>query len=150
MSEDRVIGTAEGMPWNVPEEYQQYLRFIRGNVVVMGRRTYEIFGEDLPSETTAIVISQSVTFDNVEMVENLDQALLKANSYDRPVFVAGGGRVYAEALPLADEMYLSTIKGEFQGDTYFPKFNLNDWDVVEERDEPAFVFRKYRRKNLND
>jgi dihydrofolate reductase len=61
------------------------------------------------------------------------------------VFVAGGGSIYAQALPLADEMYLSTIKGDFEGDAYFPKFDAAEWMITEERDEPEFVFRKYRR-----
>ena len=59
MSYNRVIGSGAGMPWNVPEEYQQYLRFIKGQTVIMGRRSYEIFGDDLTSAYT-IVVSRSM------------------------------------------------------------------------------------------
>ena len=49
-------------------------------------------------------------------------------------------------MPLVDEMYLSTIKGEFEGDTYFPDFDPDLWEVTEERDEPEYVFRKFQRR----
>ena len=49
MSTDRLIGSGDGMPWSVPEEYRQFLDFIEGQTVIMGRRSYEIFGPDLTS-----------------------------------------------------------------------------------------------------
>jgi dihydrofolate reductase len=48
-------------------------------------------------------------------------------------------------VPLADEMYLSTIKGDFDGDAHFLEFDANDWEITEGRDEPEFVFRRFRR-----
>lgn len=146
MSEDRVIGSGDGMPWNVPAEYQQYLNFVSGNTVIMGRKSYEIFGPDLPAGTTPIVISRSATIDGVHVCSSLQEALTVANNLGRTVFVAGGGSIYEQAIPLAQEMYLSTIKGKFEGDAYFPKFEQDDWQILEEREEPEFVFRKYQRK----
>ncbi|MEE3258297.1 MAG: dihydrofolate reductase [Candidatus Latescibacterota bacterium] len=58
MSKDRVIGSGDGMPWSVPEEYQQFLGFVEGQTVTMGRRSYEIFGPDLTSAHN-IVVSRS-------------------------------------------------------------------------------------------
>ncbi|MFT7643133.1 MAG: dihydrofolate reductase [Pirellulaceae bacterium] len=146
MSENRVIGSGDGMPWSVPKEYEQYLRFVSGNVVVLGRKSYEIFGPDLPTGTKAIVLTRSTSVDGAEAAPSLADALEMANGMGPTVFVAGGGSVYEQAIPLADEMYLSTIKGEFDGDTYFPAFNVEEWEIVEERDEVDFVFRRYRRK----
>ena len=145
MSKDRIIGKGAGMPWNVPDEYRQYLDFVTGNTVILGRKSYEIFGADLPDGTSVIVISRTADFDGVTVVPSLADALARAEAEGKTVFVAGGGSVYAQALPIADEMYLSTIKGDFEGDAYFPKFDAADWVITEERDEPEFVFRKYRR-----
>ncbi len=145
MSENRVIGSGHGMPWSVPDEYQQYLNFVSGNTVVMGRKTYEIFGADLPQDTTAIVISRSATIDGIRVVSSLEKALNFADEIGKPVFVAGGGSIYVQAIPLADEMYLSTIKGHFEGDTYFPEFDEQDWEVIDEQDHSDFVFRNFRR-----
>lgn len=58
----------------------------------------------------------------------------------------GDASVYAQMLPLAEAMYLSFIKGDFEGDAYFPEFDEEDWDVVERRDHEAFEFVHYKRK----
>lgn len=144
MSEDRVIGDGDGMPWDVPAEYQQYLRFVGGHTVIMGRKSYEIFAPDLPDGTTKIVISRS-SIDGATVANSLDKALAIADSIGKTVFVAGGASVYAQAIPLADEMYLSTIKGHFRGATCFPEFDTHDWTIVEEREEAEFIFRRYCR-----
>jgi dihydrofolate reductase len=145
MSENRVIGSGDGMPWSVPAEYEQYLRFVGGQTVVMGRKSYEIFGPDLPPETTTIVISRTANIAGVTVAKSLEEALTLADRTGKRVFVAGGGSVYAQAVPLADEMYLSTIKGDYNGNTYFPEFDIDEWSITEEREELQFVFRKYRR-----
>tara|TARA_R110002049_G_scaffold4601_5_gene32805 strand:- start:1113378 stop:1113836 length:459 start_codon:yes stop_codon:yes gene_type:complete len=146
MSENRVIGSGDGMPWNVPEEYEQYLNFVDGNTVVMGRRTYEVFGKDLPKDTHAVVLSRRATFDGTTSAASFDDAIDEAAKFGTPVFIAGGGFVYEQAIPVVDEMYLSTIKGEYQGDVYFPKFDADLWHVAETRNETNFVFHKYRRR----
>jgi len=146
MSKDRVIGSRDGMPWSVPAEYEQYLRFVSGQTVILGRKSYDIFGPDLPEGTTAVVISRSSSIENAHVTSSLAEALMIAEGLGKQVFVAGGGSIYGQALPLADEMYLSTIKGDFEGDAWFPEFDSNDWRITEERDEPKFVFRKHQRK----
>lgn len=146
MSKDRVIGAGAGMPWNVPAEYEQYLRFVGGQTVVMGRKSYEIFGPDLPAGTSAIVVSRSAKIADAHVADSLESALAHARSLGKEVYVAGGATIYEQAIPLADQMYLSTIKGDFQGDAHFPEFDPEDWELVEERDQPGFVFRKLRRK----
>ena len=145
MSKDRVIGRGDGMPWDVPAEYDQYLRFVSGQAVIMGRKTYEIFGSDLPAGTSPIVISRSAVIDGARVTQSLTEALSVADGLHKQVFVAGGSSIYSQAIGLADEMYLSTIKGDFTGDAYFPEFDSKNWKIVEQRDEPDFVFRHYRR-----
>jgi dihydrofolate reductase len=146
MSKDRIIGSGEGMPWNVPEEYQQFLRLVGGQTVIMGRRSYEIFGPDL-DDTHIVVISRStIDKQGVTVCGSIEEAVEKATSFGKTVFSAGGGSIYKQTLPLAQEMYLSYIKGDFSGDTYFPEFDENDWDVAERRDHEGFEFVHYRRQ----
>lgn len=147
MSENRVIGSGNGMPWDVPAEYEQYLRFVTGQTVIMGRRTYEIFGPDLTDPTQIIVVTRRESLTGVQVAASLEHAVSLAKESGRSVFVAGGAMIYKQALPIATEMYLSTIKGNFDGDTYFPQFSLTAWEIAEERDEVDFVFRKYQRRS---
>ncbi len=80
------------------------------------------------------------------VVPSVHRAVEVAESFGTTVFSAGGGTIYAQTIPLADAMYLSVMKGDFEGDAYFPEFDESDW-VVERRDEhPAFEFVVYRRR----
>ena len=146
MSENRVIGVGDGMPWDVPEEYQQYLDYVRGNTVILGRKSWEIFGADL-TEAKAIVVSRSISkVDHALVADSLTAAIKLAEKNNGQTFVAGGSSIYEQAIPLADQMYLSTIKGHYDGDSFFPDFDSTQWDIAEERDHPNFVFRRYLRK----
>ncbi|MEM9659723.1 MAG: dihydrofolate reductase [Planctomycetota bacterium] len=159
MTEDRIIGAGDGMPWDVPEEYQQYLDFTRGQTIILGRRSMEIFGPDLTA-AHAVVLSRSDSVDRPDGYEGdlttaagLDEAVAAAEAYGKTVFCGGGANVYAQCLPLADAMYLSTIKPhavdrDLPGDAHFPEFDPADWRVAEERDHPDFHFVHYERPGV--
>lgn len=144
MSEDRVIGAGDGMPWDVPEEYERYVETVRGATVVFGRKSYEIFGTDLDAARLVVVTSRAA-IEGVRTAGGLEEALQVAKSDGGEVFVAGGASVYEQAIPLADRMYLSTIRGEFEGDTYFPAFDQADWRVERREEHERYTFREWAR-----
>ena len=146
MSTDRVIGSGDGMPWSVPEEYRQFLSFVDGQTVIMGRRSFEIFGPDLQSSTNIVVSRSGVDEEGVIVCGSIEEAAERAASLGKTVFSAGGATIYAQTLPLAQEMYISYIKGDFTGDTFFPAFDEGGWEAVERREHEAFDFVHYRRK----
>ena len=150
MTGDRVIGAGDGMPWDVPEEYQQYLDLTRGQAIILGRTSYEIFGPELTTEHT-VVLTRSGEVEHVgggelQVAGTIDEAVALAKSSGKTVFCGGGAKVYEQAMPLADAMYLSFVKGDFAGDAYFPAFDADDWQVVEERDHERFRFVHYARR----
>ncbi len=145
MSQDGVIGSGEGMPWAVAEEYQQYLDFIRAQTVIMGRRSYKIFGSDLTSKTN-IMVSRTFPLDQGPVVmRDFESALGYAKTLPEDIFIAGGATVYKTALQVADALYLSYIKGDFHGDVYFPTINWKNWEAVRQTGHPQFEFVEYRR-----
>jgi dihydrofolate reductase len=148
MSTDRVIGSGNRMPWDVPEEYAQFLRLIEGQTVIIGRRSYAIFGEGLTSAHTVVISRTAGNVPGAVAVTSVEEALRIAESFDRTVFSAGGASIYAQTVPLADTMYLSYIKGHFAGDAYFPAFSDQEWTVDRREDHPRFEFVVYRRKLL--
>ena len=145
MSTDRIIGSGDGMPWDVPEEYARFLQFIEGQTVVIGRRSYGIFGEGLASAHTVVVSRSAGKLPHAVAVTSVEDALRTAGSFDRTVFIAGGASIYAQTIGLADTMYLSYIKGHFTGDAYFPAFSDREWAVDRREDHPRFEFVVYRR-----
>ncbi|ANM31134.1 hypothetical protein ABI59_18490 [Acidobacteria bacterium Mor1] len=148
MGSNRVIGSGAGMPWSVPEEYAQFLSFVRGQTVLFGRKSYEIFGADL-EDARIVIVSRSMPDPGrpgVQVCGDLEQAITAARATGRTVYSAGGATIYQQTMPHAEAMYLSTIKGDWSGDAYFPEFDESEWRVTREEDHPAFVFRIHERR----
>ena len=144
---DHVIGSGDGLPWDVPEEYEHFLSLIEGQTVLLGRRSWQIFGGDLTSAHN-IVISRSANnmIAGAKVAHSLGAGIELGRSYGKTLFCAGGAGVYAQALPHADAMYLSFIKGEFSGDAYFPDFEDADWMIEKRVDHPRFEYVVFRRQ----
>lgn len=145
MSQNRVIGRGDGMPWDVPEEYEHYLQQIRGTTVIIGRKSYEIFGGDFTCDHVVVLSRSPQPLPKAEVCSNLPAALDIATAYGKPIFSCGGASVYQQTLPLASEMLLSTIQGDYRGDAYFPEFDKDEWHIAEEWEEPRYVFRRWVR-----
>lgn len=134
------------MPWNVPEEFAQFQCFIEGQTLIIGRRSWEIFGPDLTSARN-IVVSRSVKeIPGAIVVDSVERAVAAANELGLKVFSAGGAQIYRQTLPLADTMYLSYIEGEFRGEAYFPKFDDETWAATTRRQHAEFEFVVYERR----
>jgi len=145
LTRDRVIGKDNRMPWRIPEEFRHFRRLTTGHTLVMGRKTFESVGR-LP-ERNIVVVSRSLPekTEGVAVCRTLEEAIEKARSCGKDIFVAGGAEVYRQALPLADRLCLSYIKKDYDGDAYFPKFDEGEWAVVREEDHSEFTFVEYRR-----
>jgi dihydrofolate reductase len=145
MGNNRVIGSGDGMPWDVPQEFNQFLGLIEGQSVIMGRRSWEIFGSHMTSERNIVVSRSSIQIPGATVVDSIEAAVEIGQGFGKTVYSAGGAQIYAQTLPLADRMHLSIIKGEFAGDAHFPEFDPEEWEIVERRDHPDFEFLDYRR-----
>lgn len=145
MSADRVIGHEDGLPWDVPADYEHFVESVRGGAIVMGRRSYDIFGTDL-EDVLAIVLTRSEQVPaGSQRAGDLATALADAAASGRPVWVAGGASVYAQALPYADELHLSIVPGRFEGDAWFPAWDERSWALAEEAPRAGYVFRRFVR-----
>jgi dihydrofolate reductase len=136
-----VIGNGPDIPWKLPGEQRLFKELTMGHVLLMGRTTYESIGRPLPGRTT-IVLTRSPTWsaDGVLVAHDLPVALALADTVDGDVMVAGGGEVYAAALPLADEQVLSEVDLSPEGDAFYPAYDAGEW--VESSRE---VFEGYER-----
>jgi dihydrofolate reductase len=151
---NRVIGRKGGLPWYLPADLVRFKELTTGHPMVMGRKTFESIGSrPLPGRRTVVVTGRpNWSSRGVESAPSLTEALAKLAGQEQ-VFVAGGAEVYREALPLADRLYITWIERDFPGDTNFPEFDLEAWDLVsEELIEPsgqipfAYRFSVYERK----
>jgi dihydrofolate reductase len=133
------------LPWNIPEEYQQFLGHVAGHIVLIGRTSHEIFGCDLKG-ATSLVLSRTVSsLPGVEVFSSLESAMCAASGFPGDLFCAGGGEVYRQTIHIAQRMVLSYVKGSFQGDTFFPDFSRREWLEVRRKCGPLFDLVEFRR-----
>jgi len=147
MTRDRVIGNAagDGMPWHVPEEYQKFLDFVGDQTVIMGRKSFEIFQGDMSSSTKFVVSRSDRQYPNAIVCRSIEDAIEKAKATGNDIYIAGGGMIYELGILFANKMYLSTIKGDFTGNTYFPSFDETKWILTDHEDHERFEFNVYER-----
>lgn len=147
MTEDRVIGNENGLPWNVPREYQDFLDKTRGQTIVMGRKTYEIFGKDLTSQHNIVISRGGGTFEDATTVDSMDEALKAAKDTRCRVYICGGASIYEQAIVRKEvgQMDLSIIREPAEGDSYFPEFDESDWELTAKEEREDYGFTRYKR-----
>ncbi len=155
-----VIGRDGGIPWRIPSDMAFFKKTTMGKPIVMGRKQYESVGKPLPGRVNIVVTRQEgYQPDGVLVFSDLGAALDHARTIaeaDRvgEVMVIGGGEIYAQALPLADRLYLTEIDLVPEGDVRFPEIDAGIWDKVaaplvtpSERDEAHYTIGVYERRS---
>lgn len=159
MGENRVIGLQNDMPWHLPKDLAYFKKVTTGHTVVMGRRTYESIGRPLPNRRNVVVTrKESPNLPaEVEVLRDLNTVLQweKENPQEE-IFIAGGGQLYEQMIPHADRLYITKISSNFEGDTYFPEIDKENWEIVsetfEKKDENHpfdLTFIVYERRKYN-
>ncbi|MCJ7552424.1 MAG: dihydrofolate reductase [Ignavibacteriaceae bacterium] len=150
VAKNNVIGKASGeMPWHIKEEFQHFKKTTFGHTVIMGRKTFETLGKTLKGRQNIIVsrnVSYSVSFSDVLIFNSLDNAIEYCREKsEKQIFIIGGGEIYRQAISFADEMIISRMKFEAEGEVKFPEFNKNIWKVVSTEDHEQFEVFRYER-----
>ena len=128
-----VIGRDSGIPWRLPEDMRRFRTLTMGHPVVMGRRTWESLPDPfrpLPGRGNVVVTrNPDWSAQGADRAGSIEEALRLLEG-EATVFVIGGGEIYAAALPSADELLLTEIDAEIEGDTYFPDWDPDDFEEV--------------------
>jgi dihydrofolate reductase len=149
-----VIGRDGTIPWRIPEDMQRFRALTMGHPVLMGRRTWESLParfRPLPGRRNVVVTrNPEWRGEGAIRAGSLEEALELVEDAPR-VFVIGGAELYASALPLADELVLTEIDADVEGDTFFPAFGRSDFVEVEREphvgaDGTSFAFVTYERR----
>ncbi len=146
MSENRVIGQGNKIPWHLPEDFKWFKKMTTGQIIVMGRKTFESIGKPLPNRETIVLSRGNFSFPGVRTVSDLSQIDLAQETQD--VFLCGGAQIYAQTLPQCSDLYLTVVKRTVEGDAFFPPFE-DQFDLVGEiLDTPDFTILHYRNHHL--
>jgi dihydrofolate reductase len=152
IAKNNVIGRLNGeMPWHVKEEFQHFKETTLGSAIIMGRKTFETLGKPLKGRENIIVTRNKifeVEFKDVKIFHSLEESIryCKFKNYEN-VFIIGGGNIYKQAIPLVDEMILSFMKFEAEGEVKFPEIQSHIWKKVSNEDREQFEIIRYVRKD---
>ena len=152
VAENGVIGKANGdLPWKVKEDFQHFKNTTLGFPIVMGRKSFESLGKPLTGRENIVVTHNKdlkYDFENVRIFYSLDSAIDYCKSLNKEkTFITGGGEIYKQAINFVDEMIISHMKFEAEGEVRFPDFDINNWKIISRDDREQFEIVTYQRKN---
>ncbi|AHF60869.1 hypothetical protein P344_02580 [Spiroplasma mirum ATCC 29335] len=150
MDQHGLIGKDNHLPWHIKAELQHFKAETLNKTILLGRTTFEVINCVLPNRKTIVVThNPNYHFDHpdVQVVHDLQPILTQyQQNPDNELIVCGGSKVYEETLPVADQLIISYIKGKYTGDTYFPPFNLDDFELKFNQEYDEFTVKKYVRR----
>ena len=129
-----VIGDKNSLLWHIREDMVHFRTTTSGHPVIMGRKTYDSIGRPLPKRTNVVITRDAnLTIEGCTVVHSLEEAVSMFDSAEE-VFVIGGAQIYAQALPLAERIYLTVVGKEYEGDTSFPDIDYAEWIELSRED----------------
>ncbi|MBT4377050.1 dihydrofolate reductase [archaeon] len=151
-SKNNVIGIESRIPWKISDDIKHFKELTIGHPVIMGRKTYESIPEKfrpLPGRKNIVLSRENSFNENIYLAKNMEEALQFTNG--NLTYVMGGGEIYNLFLPLSNKMELTKVDKNFEGDSFFPKIDWNDWNLVNSIEKQTkkglkYSFLTYERK----
>ncbi|MFC0469643.1 dihydrofolate reductase [Halalkalibacter kiskunsagensis] len=152
MDRNRLIGKENQLPWHLPADLAYFKKVTTGHTIVMGRKTYESIGRPLPKRKNVVLTrSKDYEAEGCEVVHDIFEVLQMAKQEDE-CFVIGGTEVFKLFWDYVDRLYVTYIDENFDGDTFFPEIEAQNWNIVsvekgmmDEKNRYPHEFRIYAR-----
>lgn len=124
--QQRVIGIDNKLPWHLPNDLKHVKSLTTHNTLVMGRATFDSIGKPLPNRRN-VVLTRNKAFhhEGVDVIHSIDEI------FELPghVFIFGGQTLFEALIDQVDDMYITVIEDKFNGDTFFPPYTFEEWEV---------------------
>ncbi|HNX36796.1 MAG TPA: dihydrofolate reductase [Candidatus Cloacimonadota bacterium] len=150
MDSNRLIGKGNRLPWRIPEDLKYFRAKTLGHTVIMGKNTWQSLGKPLDQRTNVVLTHDlSLSLPGVVICHSLGEILEYIGVNE--AFVIGGAEIFRLFLPLASRLFITHIEAQLNGDTYFPDYDPNQWEMVfyeKVTSETGYKlsFNEYRRK----
>jgi dihydrofolate reductase len=130
MDKKGVIGNNGTLPWKIPGDLKRFRELTEGNVVIMGRHTYDSIGKPLPNRLN-VILTRDTSFlaEGCLVTHTLEEAVAVVSAHEK-IFIIGGAEVYRSALPIVDRLYISVIDAEVPGTVRFPLYDTSQWKIT--------------------
>jgi len=139
LAKNRAIGKKNALPWYLPADLKHFKEKTTGKIIILGFNTFKSIGEKPLPNRKHIILTQDANYqvpENCFIATSVDQALeiaqklVQEPDQSDEIMICGGASIYAQFLPLADRLYLTYIDMDFDGDIFFPEFDVNEWQEV--------------------
>lgn len=135
IAENNVIGSEGCLPWHLPADLKKFkdLTLSKSKTIIMGRKTFESLPKILPGRKHIVLTRNTdfnVTSEDVSVLHSMDELKPYIDS-EQEYFVIGGAEIFNALFPYAKRIYLTVIHKNFEGDTFFPQFDENQWQIVD-------------------
>lgn len=133
VAEDRAIGDKGNLLWHLSSDLKRFKAITTGHTIIMGRKTYDSLPNGaLPNRRNIVVSRQLKSLKDAEVYSDIDEAL-KATSDEDIVYIIGGGEIYKETFPRADELHITLVHKSYpEAETRFPEWKLTDWNILKQ------------------
>jgi dihydrofolate reductase len=146
VAKNNVIGKAGKIPWHIKEDFQHFKSLTMGYPVIMGRNTFEsLTVKPLPGRENVVLSRNKFSYPGIVVKSSMQEALDYCKKHDK-TFIIGGASVYEQGLGFADKLELTQINQDYEGDTYFPEVNFDEWQLDKKEDKGNYSFNTYVRK----
>ena len=154
-AKNNIIGKDNKLLWSLPADLKRFKELTTDHTIIMGRKTFESLGKVLPNRKH-VVFSQNTNFSVNDENVRIVHSMLEIKEYiddENENFVIGGAMIYSLLMPYVTKMYVTEIDKDFEGDSFFPKIDLEKWKEVsrekgpkDEENKLDFDFVVYERK----
>lgn len=152
--ENNALGKDNDLVWHLPDDFRRFKKLTSGHHIIMGRKTFESFPQPLPDRTHVVITRrENYKKGGIVVVHSMERAIELTGEDPQP-FIIGGGEIYQMGIDLADKIELTRVHGTFEADTFFPKIDENQWELVSEEYHPkdekhnyAFTYLTYERRS---
>ena len=143
VSENNVVGKENKLPWKLSADLRRLKSLTMGHHIIMGRKTWESLGRPLPGRINVIITSdKNYIAEGGVVVHSLKEAQT-VSSFDDEIFIFGGGKIFKEAMPLVQKIYMTKVHSIIEGDIYFPVINMKEWNETAREDYKADEKNQY-------
>lgn len=154
MDKNRVIGKENDIPWRIPNDWEYVKNTTKGHPIILGRKNLESIGRALPDRRNIILTrDKGFTFNGCEIAHSIED-VFKLCKKEEEIFIFGGEQIYYLFLPYVEKMYITKIHHEFEGDTFFPELNYEEWNevsvkkgIMNDKNPYNYYFHVFERKS---
>jgi dihydrofolate reductase len=150
MAKNRVIGKNGDLPWHNKEEFKHFKNTTYGFPMIMGRKTFDSLQVPLKGRLHIIIsrnLQLNYEFEEVKIFHSLTEAFefCREKKFEK-IFIIGGGEIYKQTIDSADELLISVMDMEAEGDTMFPEIDMNKWMIEENEKREGFEIIRYKKR----